>query len=176
MIADKVSDYRLTTVYPDVAERWLAVREEFWDVHNLQLRVSQALRTFQEQWAIYAQGRRKNEACQWIVVDPKKVVTNAKGGESLHNYGLALDSAFMGDDPFLDKSSDAVLLWVEYGKICEKNGLEWGGRWKAPDRPHCERTYGLSLGRLQVIHEGKGIKGVFEKCNQIISCGKETTL
>lgn len=39
------------------------------------------LRTFEEQTALYAQGRTK----------PGRIVTKAKPGESYHNYGLAFD-------------------------------------------------------------------------------------
>ena len=43
--------------------------------------IVQSLRTFPEQNALYAQGRTK----------PGPRVTKAKGGQSYHNYGLAID-------------------------------------------------------------------------------------
>ena len=45
------------------------------------------LRTFAEQDALFAQGRSK----------PGKIVTNAKGGMSYHNYGLAIDIVLLVD-------------------------------------------------------------------------------
>lgn len=44
-------------------------------------KVYSGLRTFKEQDALYAKGRTK----------PGGVVTKAKGGQSMHNYGLAVD-------------------------------------------------------------------------------------
>jgi peptidoglycan L-alanyl-D-glutamate endopeptidase CwlK len=44
-------------------------------------RFAYTLRTFAEQDGLYAQGRSK----------PGAIVTNAKGGQSYHNYGLAID-------------------------------------------------------------------------------------
>jgi len=46
---------------------------------NVNIRVVQGYRTFAEQEALYAQGRSK----------PGPIVTNARGGWSNHNYGLA---------------------------------------------------------------------------------------
>ena len=148
-----------------------------WEKHNQQLRVTGGLRDCSEQWALFSIGRKKDHGGDWIVENPKKIVTYARGGESFHNFGLALDSAFMGDDPYLTKMpvKDAAILWNEYGALCRENGLEWGGDWKGPkiDRPHCQRTYNLSLHTLQMIYEQCGIKGVFEKCSQIMGCGRE---
>jgi len=50
---------------------------------GLKVIITQALRTNEEQNELYAQGRTK----------PGNIVTNAKGGQSMHNYGLAIDFA-----------------------------------------------------------------------------------
>ena len=46
------------------------------------------LRTFEEQDELYAIGRTK----------AGRKVTNSRGGQSLHNYGVALDFALLIDD------------------------------------------------------------------------------
>ena len=46
-----------------------------------QIIVTQTLRTIEEQDALYAQGRTR----------PGNIVTKAKGGYSLHNFGVAFD-------------------------------------------------------------------------------------
>lgn len=178
VIEDLNSESKLSLVCMDVADKWRLVREEFWDINELQIRVTQGLRSYAEQWAIYAQGRKKDASGQWIIFDRKKIVTNARGGESYHNFGLAVDSAFMGNDPYLEKYSkdDREFLWSEYGRLVEKHGLEWGGRWKVPDLPHGQKTYGLSLSVLQILYEEKGTKGIYQKCAQIMGCGKEATV
>ena len=47
---------------------------------GIQLRITQGYRSIAEQDALYAQGRTA----------PGEIVTNARGGQSYHNYGLAL--------------------------------------------------------------------------------------
>ena len=49
--------------------------------------VQQGLRTIAEQDALFAKGRN----AQGQVVNASAVVTNARGGQSSHNYGLAID-------------------------------------------------------------------------------------
>jgi len=175
---DIVSVAKLTFVCPDIAQRWLLVRKAMWDAHQLQIRVTDGYRNFADQWNLFCLGRKKNQRGEWIIENPKKVVTYARGGESFHNFGLAIDSAFMGDDPYLIKlpKKDCEFLWSEFGRICKENDLEWGGDWPGPkrDRPHCQRSYDLSLSAFQMIYEEHGIRGIFEKCSQIMECGRET--
>ena len=93
--------------------------------------------------ALYAQGR----------TSPGKKVTNAKAGQSWHNYRLAFDFApqVNGKIPWNDSA-----LFEKCGVIAEKRGLEWAGRWKKfKEMAHCQYTGGLSLKDLQA---GKEIK------------------
>lgn len=172
-----MSNSNLSQVCIDIAEKWKAVRQDFWDLHHLQLRVCQGFRSYPEQAELYSRGRKKGASGQWFIFDKKKIVTYARAGESWHNYGLALDSCFYGGDPFLAlyPKKECDFLWNEYGKLCEAHNLEWGGSWKTPDRPHAQKTYGLSLPQAQEIFEEQGLKGIWEKCSQIMACGKEIT-
>ena len=97
------------------------------------------LRTFAEQDELYAQGRTK----------PGKRITNAKGGQSLHNYGVAIDFALIIDgktaswEDLKDFDGDCKADWLEIVEVFEAAGWEWGGRWKGfPDRPHLQKTFG----------------------------------
>lgn len=168
MIDDPGSANHLTLVFPELANKWTELRQKFWDAYHLQLKVTQGLRTYEEQWEIYAQGRKKDENGEWYVCDKSKVVTYAKGGESYHNFGLALDSAFMGSDPFLEKlpKAEQATLWEDYGLLVEKVGLGWGGRFKNPDRPHCEMTFGLPVTKLQAMFKEGGNKLIWEQCSR----------
>lgn len=101
-----------------------------------QVRIAQGLRTFAEQDEIYAQGR----------TTPGKKVTNAKGGQSIHNYGLAVDIVLIIDgktaswDTAKDWDNDKVADWYECVKIFAKYGWDWGGNWKTfKDLPHFEK-------------------------------------
>ena len=95
--------------------------------------VYQGFRSFAEQDALYAQGRTK----------PGQIVTNAKGGYSLHNYGCAVDLVFIDNGR---PSWDEKYPWHILGQIGKKHGFEWGGDWPSfPDRPHLQITFGHTL-------------------------------
>jgi len=100
----------------------------------------------------------------------KKVpkVTNAKGGESYHNYGLAIDIVLLKDkdgngtfetaswETNVDFDGDGVADWMEVVKIFKSYGWEWGGDWHFKDTPHFQKTYGLSIKQLQSKTKGLG--------------------
>lgn len=95
------------------------------------VRITSGYRSAEEQQALYDRGRTK----------PGIVVTNAKPGESLHNYGVAVDFVFIKEG---FKASNE--LWETLGAILERHGFEWGGRWKSfPDRPHGQLMLGHKL-------------------------------
>ena len=87
------------------------------------------------QAAIYAQGRTA----------PGKIVTWAQPGHSYHNYKLAFDFV-----PIVNGKAvwNDLTLWQRCGELAEKAGLEWGGRWKKKDRPHCQNTQGVTIAQL----------------------------
>jgi len=99
--------------------------------------VVQTYRTAKEQDALFAQGRSK----------PGKIVTYAPSGYSWHEFGRAFDICF------LDSKGNAKWdgPWDEVGEIGEACGLEWGGRWKKPDKPHFEDRGGLTLAEARRI-------------------------
>jgi peptidoglycan L-alanyl-D-glutamate endopeptidase CwlK len=122
-------------------------------------RFSYTLRTFAEQDALYAQGRTK----------PGKVVTNAKGGQSYHNYGLAVDIVLIRDmdgngsfetaswDTKLDADGDGQSDWMEAVAILKRHGWEWGGDWKFSDTPHFQKTFGKNIRELLALYENKKV-------------------
>ena len=96
--------------------------------------ITQGYRSKEEQDALYAQGRTK----------PGKRVTNAPGGYSYHNYGLAFDFAVLNGDGNISWNVDDK--WKRVGALGKSLGLEWGGDWKKfPDYPHFQLTFGLSI-------------------------------
>lgn len=101
-------------------------------------------RDVEAQNAIYAQGRTTKGA----------IVTNAKGGQSFHNYRCAFDWVpIQGGKARWNDS----LAYSKCGKIAEEVGLEWAGRWtgKLKETAHCQFTGGLSLADFQA---GKTLK------------------
>lgn len=175
MMPDPVSESRLKLVIPDLAIRWRKVAQSMWDQHERQLRVTDGYRSFGDQWKYFGYGRLKDKNGDWVICDAAKVVTHAMPGTSFHNYGMALDSCFMGDDAYLYKDPHGHYLWEEYGKFCAENSLIWGGLWKGMknDRPHCEINYGLSIHAVQILYEDNGLTGVWNKCKLMSQCGAE---
>jgi hypothetical protein len=116
------------------------------------LLMTQGLRTFAEQDALYAQGRSK----------PGNIVTWAKGGQSYHNYGLAFD--FVPLDA-LNKADWDVRhpAWQRAAELGESVGLEWGGRWSAKKRdlPHFQYTGGHTVADCLALFEAGGMAGVW---------------
>jgi peptidoglycan LD-endopeptidase CwlK len=99
-------------------------------------------RTYEEQDELYAQGRTKHG----------NIVTKAKGGQSMHNFGTAFDVGIFDGREYLGDSPD----YEKVGKIGEALGLEWGGHWKFIDEPHFQMTEGRSLTQLRTAYEEKG--------------------
>ena len=95
-------------------------------------------RDIEAQNAIYSQGRTTKG----------KIVTNAKGGQSYHNYRVAFDWVAVcgGKARWND-----TFAYSACGKIAEEVGLEWAGRWtgKLKETAHCQYTNGLSLTDFQ---------------------------
>ena len=97
--------------------------------------ITQGYRTVEEQNQLYAQGRTR----------PGQKVTNARGGESFHNYRLAFDLAFLDNKGALTYDVD----WSIVGKMGQQCGLEWGGAWVVfKDKPHFQLVGSLKIKEL----------------------------
>ena len=97
------------------------------------LLITHTYRSTAEQNALYAQGR----------TTPGPRVTNARGGDSLHNHRVAFDVCFLkGLKAHYPPSSDKS--WQEIGKIAQNIGLEHGDRGFV-DLPHFQFRAGYSL-------------------------------
>jgi hypothetical protein len=102
---------------------------------NQPVRLVEGYRSPERQTELYNQGR--------TTVGNK--VTNAKAGESLHNYGVAVDFVFRKEGYNATQEQ-----WELLGQIGKRHGFEWGGDWNGfVDRPHFEMTLGYSLKSFQ---------------------------
>jgi peptidoglycan L-alanyl-D-glutamate endopeptidase CwlK len=91
--------------------------------HGITIKVIAGLRTYEEQNELFAQGRTK----------PGRIVTNARGGYSNHNFGIAFDVGVFEGANYLDESPK----YKAVGALGMDLGLEWGGNWKTfVDEPH----------------------------------------
>ncbi len=120
---------------------------------GLNIQVFEGLRSIERQNALYSQGRD----AQGNVVDKSKIVTNVKGGSSYHNYGVAVDVVFHGNQPWGEQHD-----WEGLGKSGEEAGLEWGGRWTSfVDRPHFQIP-GLTIAQMKAWHAAGGLENVWK--------------
>jgi len=117
------------------------------------------LRTFAEQEVLYAIGR----------TEPGKIKTNARGGESYHNYGLAFDFAIDPSGPGIEWASgvdindDKIPDYRQIGEIGEDFGLQWGGRFKSikGDYGHLQFSFGFSIHALRLLYGLGGLPRVW---------------
>jgi peptidoglycan L-alanyl-D-glutamate endopeptidase CwlK len=110
--------------------------------NGIDLLVTSTLRDSEAQAALYAQGRTK----------PGKIVTNAKPGQSWHNWGCAMDIVpLRNGKPVWGTTTDVdKALWDKVGQLGEQAGLEWAGRWRTfREYAHFQYTGGLKLADLQ---------------------------
>jgi peptidoglycan LD-endopeptidase CwlK len=104
-------------------------------------------RDFEEQNRLYARGRTVlTEGGQRV-----RKVTNAKAGQSFHNYRLAFDVVpLRAGKPVWGTTGADLHLWMRIGNIGEECGFEWAGRWvKFREYPHFQFTGGHPLSYFQ---------------------------
>lgn len=113
------SEAALATINPALADKIRAGAATL-AANGTFLLVVSGLRTAAQQNALYAQGRTA----------PGHVVTNAKAGQSMHNYGLAVDIV-----PYISGQAGDVNWRPDTPQFkamvtaLKAQGLVWGGDW-----------------------------------------------
>ncbi|MED4634283.1 M15 family metallopeptidase [Peribacillus frigoritolerans] len=98
------------------------------------VQITAGYRSFREQHELYERGRTNKS---------KPIVTYARGGQSLHNYGLVVDFVILSDD-------GKRALWTRVAAIAKSLGFVWGGDFELfRDFPHLGMSGGLSTRDLQ---------------------------
>lgn len=119
---------------PEFAAK-LTLFEKKLAANGIKVILTAGYRSIAEQNDLYAKGRTK----------PGKKVTNARGGDSWHNWGLAADYVFVINGKVTWDGP-----WATFGKIARECGLEWGGDFKSiVDRPHVQWTGGKTLAQMR---------------------------
>lgn len=105
---------------------------------GIDILVTSTYRDMESQNALYAQGRTA----------PGKIVTNAKAGDSFHNWRCAVDVVpLVNGKPDWDGSHP---IWKQVGELGKQAGLEWAGEWKSfKELAHFQYTGGLTLAQLK---------------------------
>lgn len=135
----------LTDLHPIVLAKQMELMTETSNI-GISIMVTDGFRSIEEQNELYAQGRSAKGA----------VVTQVQGGNSYHNYGLAIDFALRtkdGDviwDMKADGNGNGKSDWMEVVAIAKQLGFTWGGDWKNfPDYPHLQMDFGYSIRDLK---------------------------
>lgn len=135
----------VTALHPVVAEKQAQLTAEAKKI-GIEILITDGLRTIEEQDALYRKGRE----------DEGSIVTTVKGGDSYHNYGLAIDYALLnGDgeaiwDLEYDGNGNGRSDWTEVAEIGKSLGFEWGGDWESfKDYPHLQMDFGYSIWELK---------------------------
>lgn len=133
---DAPSDQRIQSLHPAIRMKATNfIKEANVNSSNTLIRIAQGHRTFAEQDELYAKGRTAGGS----------IVTNAKGGYSNHNFGLAFDIVGITGGKV-----DYNLDWGVVSKIGKAQDFEWGGDWKSfTDKPHFQNMFGNSVKTLR---------------------------
>ncbi|MEP6821207.1 MAG: M15 family metallopeptidase [Chthoniobacterales bacterium] len=119
---DARSEKSIATLHPEARPYARTLVQKAASV-GITIMVISGLRTYEEQDALYAQGRTK----------PGPRVTNARGGYSNHNFGIAFDIGVFKGATYIPDSPQ----YKAVGAMGIEIGLEWGGNWKTiKDEPH----------------------------------------
>jgi peptidoglycan L-alanyl-D-glutamate endopeptidase CwlK len=126
----------INELHPRVAKLCNQLIEKCKD-EGIDILITSTYRDAESQNALYAQGRTL----------PGKKVTNAKAGQSFHNWRCAFDFV-----PIVNGKAqwNDLDTFERVGVIGEKLGLTWAGRWKSfVELAHFQYTNGLTLQDFQ---------------------------
>ncbi len=128
---DGRSEKNIATLLPEVRPIARALLQHAAQ-NGIQIRIISGLRSYADQDDLYAQGRTK----------PGDKVTNARGGYSNHNFGIAFDVGVFEGTKYLSES----VKYKAVGVLGMDLGLEWGGNWKTlVDEPHFQLRPGWAM-------------------------------
>jgi len=140
-MVDARSEKTIATLLPQVQPMARALVQKA-AASGITIRILSGLRSYEEQDALYAQGRTA----------PGSIVTNARGGHSNHNFGIAFDVGVFEGNRYLGDSPK----YKAVGVLGMDLGLEWGGSWKTiVDQPNYQLRPGWAagLGERQMLAE-----------------------
>ena len=117
---DERSERNLATLTPETqraARIWLKAAKAIANTEGFDVRIICGTRSYAEQDALYRKRPR---------------VTRARGGQSMHNFGIAWDVGVFREKVYFGNH----MLYARLGRL-QVPGVEWGGSWKSfPDEPH----------------------------------------
>ena len=138
---DKITLERIKTAHPNIRTELEAQYIECNELlpTNCTLRFAFVYRSPQEQDELF---------------NKRPKVTNARGWQSIHNYGLAFDIVLIVDGKAVWTVNKE---WKQVADYFKSKGWEWGGDWKSfKDAPHFQKAFGLTWQQMKArIDSGK---------------------
>ena len=120
--------------------------EEFLNLchaNKFNVQVTSGSRTVDEQDNLYALGRTK----------AGRIITNAKGGQSAHNYGIAMDVVVinrLGECDWRFETYEMIAKLAQENGLMEK-GLFWAGEWKTfKEAVHFDLSNGRPIDEIKI--------------------------
>jgi len=130
---------------------------------GIDARIISGTRTYAEQDALYRIGRPPDAS--------RKPVTNARAGQSNHNFGIAWDIAIFEGGAYIT----ARRPYQQAAAFCPPN-VEWGGAWTTfPDPPHYQLALARPLREIRASFE-RGVSFVNVSSCVLPESGKAPSL
>lgn len=148
------SENRLKSVIPELAEKNRTISKQLSDRHHIEIEIVSAFRSFDEQNKLFAQGR----------TSAGQIVTKARGGQSWHNFGLAVDVCPFKNGVFLWNADNRT--WLTIANCARLYELESGYFWKFQDKPHLQLTKGFSLDAAKAIFLSHGLPRLWKTISE----------
>ncbi|WP_071459232.1 M15 family metallopeptidase [Bacillus massilinigeriensis] len=147
-----------TGLHPEVEMKAEALVTEAAN-KGIAIKITDGFRSSQQQDELYQKGRSLEG----------QIVTHAEGGDSYHNYGLAIDFAIITSDGRViwdmdyDGNGNGKSDWMEVVAFAKSLGFDWGGDWiRFKDYPHLQMDFGLSIRELKRGKRPPGSEAVEE--------------
>lgn len=119
----------------------------------------------------------RSDALQDKLYNQRPKVTNAKGGQSIHNFGMAFDIVLLYDNDgngtfeeaswsqIKDFDKDSKADWMEVTNYFKSKGYEWGGDWKTfKDAPHFQlkKPNGTSYKWQELLEKRNAVNAILD--------------
>ena len=185
------TDGRIATLHPKLRAKAFNFIKACEAV-GIFLRITSGFRSYSEQDQLYAKGRTvPNDAGRL----PGATVTNARGGRSVHNFGLAIDVVEIWNKGSSMKHYRQPILrngrpsgrfkslraqtgydskypeerWQTIGRIAQSFGFFWGFHFSSPkDRPHFHDLMGKKVRELDKIIRSRGRQALKMKFRETV--------
>ena len=159
---DKYTNRRIKTLHPLMRWYFATAINNCEKNHGVFVRLTDAFRSFDIQDRKFGEGRTREE-CISHGVNPSYAKprfawkTNAVGGKSFHNYGLAGDVCEIRKKQALWATANWKIIAEEFKKL----GFQWLFDIMGKDKPHFQMPFGFKINELIALHQNNKYKNGF---------------